>query len=132
MAKKAVSAGGQLVLWFFIMPWSCLVALTPVSSPLLTSAEGHINPTHRAQSCSCSFVVLLVADVMFEEHEGPHSICRAGVRGRSFFGLNVTGLKFGEMLCGLSMIKGFQKESTLLKSHHFPYNVELMRISNTI
>lgn len=55
------------------------------------------------------------------------------VCGRSFFGLvNITGLKFGEMLCRSAAIKGVQKESQLPKSHNFTYDVKLMRISTTI
>lgn len=88
---------------------------TPVSSPLLTVGQGHVSSIHRipsAQSCSCGFAVLLVVDVVFEEHEGPESIyCWESLR-EGFFGLvNITRIKFGEVLCRSAMIKGFQKES---------------------
>lgn len=138
MVKKAVAEGWQHVPFFFIVSPTCLVAqLTPVSSPLLTSDQGHVSSMYRiphAHSCSSSFTVLLVADMWrLRGTKGQRQFVAGRVWRRNFFGLlNVTGLKSSEMLCRSAMIKGVQKESKFPKSHNFPYDVKLMRISSAI
>lgn len=64
-----------------------MTQLTPVRSALLTGDEGRVSPTHRipsAQTCSCSFAVLLVDDGTFEEHKGPVNLPLGGSKGGAF------------------------------------------------
>lgn len=108
---------------WLLLALHCSLVMSVTSTPC---------PGFPVLSCSRSFAVLLVADMTFQSMKGQSQFAAWWVWGRSFFGLvNITGLRFCER-CGLAMIKGVQKESQFSKSHNFPYDVKLMRISSTI